>query len=191
MIAVVDYGIGNLFSASKALAKVHSDVRLVATPDALEDASAVVVPGVGDFGACMTAFRTTGFADAVSALVGEGRPLLGVCVGMQMLFEGSDEAPNCDGLGIFEGVVQRMVDTPRLPHMQWNQLSIRPVPDSPLGAAMLDAVSPDPWVYFVHSYAVGRSDHTLATATYGAPFAAMVGSGSVVGTQFHPEKSST
>jgi glutamine amidotransferase len=191
MIAVVDYGIGNLYSASKALAKVHPDVQLVTAPRSLQQASAVVVPGVGDFGACMSAFRATGFAEAVRELVIEGIPLLGICVGMQMLFEGSDESPSTEGLGIFEGVVARMVATPRLPHMQWNQLSLRPLQHSPMGEAMVNAAGVDPWVYFVHSYAVSHSDYTLATSTYGAPFVAMVGSGNVVGTQFHPEKSST
>ena len=184
-IAVVDYGIGNLRSAEKALQHLHADAALTSDRSAIESAEAVVLPGVGAFGACMQALRRAGLEGATRAAATDGRPFLGICIGMQMLFDGSDESPEVSGLGIISGRVTRLPRTVRLPQMGWNTLEV--VAGSCLGADL-----PEPaWLYFVHSYAPAPDDASVVAAwcDYGRRFAAAVEQGPVWATQFHPEKS--
>jgi glutamine amidotransferase len=185
LVAVLDYGIGNLSSAQKALVRTGADARLTRDPGLVSDADGVVLPGVGAFGACMDALRESGLEPVVHAAVASGRPFLGICVGMQMLFDASDEDPTHTGLGVIPGRVVSIPDTVRKPQMQWNELHVR-VAD-PVFAG-LPAV---PWVYFVHSYAAQPDDSSvvIATCDYGAELTAVVRRENVVATQFHPEKS--
>jgi imidazole glycerol-phosphate synthase subunit HisH len=185
MIAVVDYGIGNLRSAEKALQHVGADARLTSDPAEIGGAAAVVLPGVGNFGACMRALRSSGLGAVTRAAATDGRPFLGICVGMQMLFEGSDESPGVDGLGVLRGRVTRLPDSVRLPQMGWNTLERS-------AGSRLVAGLPDPtWCYFVHSFAPDPADDgdVAAWCDYGRRFAAAVERGPVWATQFHPEKS--
>ena len=185
LIAVLDYGIGNLSSAQKALVRTGADARLTRDAGLVADADGVVLPGVGAFGACMDALRGAGLEPVVHAAVESGRPFLGICVGMQMLFDASDEDPTHRGLGVVPGRVTAIPDTVRKPQMQWNELRVK-TPD--VLFAGLPAV---PWVYFVHSYAARPTDDSVVVATcdYGAELTAVVRRGNVVATQFHPEKS--
>lgn len=187
LVAVLDYGIGNLSSAQKALVRSGADARLTRDAGLVADADGVVLPGVGAFGACMDALRDAGLEQVVHAAVASGRPFLGICVGMQMLFDASDEDPSHTGLGVMPGRVVAIPDTVRKPQMQWNELRVRTV--DPIFAG-LPAV---PWVYFVHSYAARPDDPSVVVATcdYGADLTAVVRRGNVVATQFHPEKSAT
>ena len=182
MIAVLDYGIGNLRSAEKALQRVGADAHLVDDPDAAADATGIVLPGVGAFGPCARALEDTGFAEVAADAVTRGVPFLGICIGFQLLFEGSEEDAEATGLGILPGIVRRLPDGVKHPQMQWNTLEIG-------RSDLLDGV-PDPaWVYFVHSYAPERTDDTTSTCDYGGPVVATAERGRVWGTQFHPEKS--
>lgn len=184
MIAVLDYGIGNLRSAEKALQRVGADARLVDRPDDAADADGIVLPGVGAFGRCAAALESSGLGEAARDAVDRGRPFLGICVGFQLLYEGSEEDPSASGLGVLAGTVRRLPDGVKHPQMQWNVLDI--------GASDLLAGVPDPaWVYFVHSYAPEPTDDTTATCDYGGPVVAAAERGRVWGTQFHPEKSGT
>ena len=185
LVAVLDYGIGNLRSAQKALERVGADARLTADVGVIEDAAGVVLPGVGAFGRCMESLRDAGLESVAHDAIGSGRPFLGVCVGMQMLFAGSDETPGVAGLGRFPGMIRRLPDGVKCPQMQWNRLQIRqPLP-------VFDGLGADPWVYFVHSFAAEDSDATVATCEYGGDVVAAVADGNVVAMQFHPEKSGT
>ena len=190
LIAVLDYGIGNLRSAQKALEKVGADARLTADPGLIAEAAGVVLPGVGAFGRCIEALTEAGLADiarevATESAAGEGRPFLGVCVGLQMLLDGSDENPDVKGLGVIGGQVRLLPEGVKRPQMQWNILDwTRPTP--------LAEGQPDPaWVYFVHSYAADVADPAdiVATCDYGAPLTAAIQRGRLWATQFHPEKS--
>jgi glutamine amidotransferase len=185
VIAVLDYGIGNLRSAEKALQHVGGDAHLVADADEAEGAAAVVLPGVGAFGRCMEALRASGLDKVALKAIDRGVPFLGVCVGMQMLYEGSDEDPSVAGLGVLRGRVRLLPDSVKRPQMQWNRLDLAR-PDDPL----LGRLGPDPWVYFVHSYAAEATDDVIATCDYGGTVTAAVGRDSLWATQFHPEKSS-
>ena len=184
-IAVVDYGIGNLRSAEKALQHLDADAALTSDVRVIEAADAVVLPGVGAFGACMWALRAAGLEGVTRAAATDGRPFLGICIGMQMLFDGSDETPDVPGLGVIPGRVTLLPKTVRLPQMGWNTLEI--AKGSQLGAHL-----PDPaWLYFVHSFAPEPDDDGVVAAwcDYGRRFAAAVEAGPVWATQFHPEKS--
>lgn len=185
LVAVLDYGIGNLSSAQKALVRSGADARLTRDAGLVAEADGVVLPGVGAFGACMDALRDSGLESVVHSAVASGRPFLGICVGMQMLFDASDEDPTHSGLGVIPGRVVAIPDTVRKPQMQWNELHVRTV--DPILAG-LPAV---PWVYFVHSFAARPADASVVVATcnYGAELTAVVRRGNVVATQFHPEKS--
>lgn len=183
LIAVLDYGIGNLRSAQKALEHVGADARLTSDPGLVRDAAAVVLPGVGSFGRCMEAIRAGGIDDLAHEAVASGRPFIGICVGMQLLYEASEESPGADGLGILPGTVRWLPDTVKRPQMQWNTLDI--TAPSPLFAGLDDPT----WVYFVHSYAAEDSGLTVATCDYGGPVIAAVQRDNVHATQFHPEKS--
>lgn len=183
LIAVLDYGIGNLRSAQKALERVGADARLTADPGLVRDAAGVVLPGVGAFGRCMEALRATGLDTLAVEAAASGRPFLGVCIGMQLLYEGSEEDPGSPGLGVLPGGVVRLPEGVKRPQMQWNLLERR-------GSSGLLAGVPEPtWVYFVHSYVAGRHDHAVASCDYGGPVVAAVERGPVWATQFHPEKS--
>jgi imidazole glycerol-phosphate synthase subunit HisH len=188
VIALVDYGAGNLTSVKKALACVGAGVFVPAHPDDLASADAVIVPGVGHFGA--TRALDAAWINRVLQVVGEGRPLLGICLGMQWLFEGSDEAPEVRGLGILSGTCYRLgkkvraaTDTVKIPHVGWNSIAIEH--DAPIVAGVPAGAQ----VYFTHSYVVPTSADTVAVSDHGEPFAAVVQHGKVAGVQFHPEKS--
>lgn len=186
LVAVLDYGIGNLRSAQKALQHVGADARLTTDAGLVADAAAVVLPGVGAFGACMDALRSCGLDEVAVRAAGDGRPFLGVCVGMQMLFEGSDESPGVAGLGILPGRLSLLPDTVKRPQMQWNLVDVRR--PSRLFATVQDPV----WVYFVHSYvADAEAEGVIATCDYGGPVAAAIELDALWATQFHPEKSGT
>ncbi len=186
LVAVLDYGIGNLRSAQKALERVGADARLTSDSGLIADADAVVLPGVGAFGACMDALRDCGLDEVAIEAANDDRPFLGVCVGMQMLYEGSEETPGAVGLGVLPGRLRRLPDTVKRPQMQWNLVDIR-------RPSQLFAPVPDPvWVYFVHSYAADADgDSVVATCDYGGPVAAAVEREGLWATQFHPEKSGT
>ena len=184
LVAVLDYGIGNLRSAQKGLERAGADARLTADRALIADAAAVVLPGVGAFGRCVEALRDSGLADVAVGAARSGRPFLGICVGMQLCYEGSDEAPGVAGLGILPGRVRLLPDGVKRPQMQWNVLVRAGRP-----SGLLEGI-PDPaWVYFVHSYAAEPSDAVVATCDYGGPVTAAVEDGAVWATQFHPEKS--
>jgi len=185
LIAVLDYEIGNLRSAQKALQHLGADARLTADPGLIRDADGVVLPGVGSFGRCMDALRGHGLDELAGEVVDAGRPFLGICIGMQMLFEASEESPGATGLGVLPGTVRRLPGEVKRPQMQWNLLERRGDPE-------LLRLAPDPaWAYFVHSYAADTDDAIVtATCDYGGPVVAAVAKGSVWATQFHPEKSS-
>ncbi len=184
MIAVLDYRIGNLASAVKAFVHLGADARLVSDPDDAAGADGVVLPGVGAFGPCVRALRRSGLDRVVLDAAARGVPFLGICVGFQMLFVGSEEEPGEDGLGLLEGTVRRLPAGTKLPQMQWNRLD-PVVADAP----MLAGLPPGPWMYFVHSYAPERTTDTVATCDYGGTVVAAAARGAVWGTQFHPEKS--
>jgi len=184
-IAVVDYGIGNLRSAEKALQHLGADARLTARADDIAGADAVVLPGVGNFGACMQALRASGLERVTREAATDGRPFLGICVGMQMLFDGSDESPDAAGLGIVAGRITRLPASVRLPQMGWNTLE-------PQGDPRLLCGLPGPvWCYFVHTFAPEPADDAVVAAwcDYGRRFAAAIERGPLWATQFHPEKS--
>jgi imidazole glycerol-phosphate synthase subunit HisH len=186
VIAVLDYGIGNLRSAEKALQHVGADAELVDDPDRAEAADGVVLPGVGAFGRCADALRRSGMDRVSRSAVDREVPFLGICIGFQLLYEGSEEDPRTEGLGILSGSVRRLPDHVKIPQMQWNVLARANGGSAP---GLLDGV-PDPaWVYFVHSYAPEITDDTTAVCDYGGPVTAAAERGRIWGTQFHPEKS--
>lgn len=187
-LAVLDYGIGNLRSAQKALEHCGADAVLTADHEVIAGADAVVLPGVGAFGACMDALRAADLESEVHRAVASGRPFLGICVGMQMLFDGSEEDPHARGLGVIGGTVRWLsADLPR-PQMQWNQLTVSEQhADDPMFAGLGDS----PWVYFVHSLHGVPTDPDVVAATceYGGIVNAAFRRDNVFATQFHPEKS--
>ncbi len=189
MIAVIDYGVGNLFSVEKALTALGAEVRV--TSDAAEIAAAdkIVLPGVGAFGDCMKNLTATGLIPTIRACVAKGTPLLGICVGLQILFEGSEESPGVAGLGLLKGMV-RKIQAPglKVPHMGWNSLIITEPRQS---VDLFRNLSVKPYVYFVHSYHAVPADRSIITsaAVYGELLTASVAAGNIQATQFHPEKS--
>lgn len=185
MIAVTDYGAGNLHSITKALERQGLDVRITESPQTLAGAEALIVPGDGAFGPAIARLRELGFAERIRAYIQSGRPFLGVCLGMQLLFDESEEDGTHRGLGLLPGRVVRLPAGVKVPHMGWNQLQI--VRSSPL----LDGIETGAYVYFVHSYHAVPQDPAIvaATAEYGASVAAVVGRDNLWATQFHPEKS--
>lgn len=185
-IAVLDYGIGNLHSAHKALEHVGADAVLTTDAGLIAEADGVVLPGVGAFGACMDALRAAGLERPALDAVASGRPFLGICVGMQMLFDGSEETPNVRGLGVIPGTVRWIPPGVKRPQMQWNRLLVdRADP-------MLEGLDGDAWVYFVHSlHGVPHDPATVvARCEYGGSLNAAFRRGNVFAAQFHPEKSS-
>jgi imidazole glycerol-phosphate synthase subunit HisH len=185
LVAVLDYGIGNLRSAQKALEHLGADARLTADPGLVAEAEGVVLPGVGAFGACMDALRRTGLHDVALDAVASGRPFLGICVGMQMLYAGSVESPEVTGLGVLPETVVRLPEGVKHPQMQWNVLR-RKEND---GGRMLEGLDDPVWVYFVHSFAPEMGTGVVATCDYGGEVAVGVEHENVWAMQFHPEKS--
>ncbi|MGH9104714.1 MAG: imidazole glycerol phosphate synthase subunit HisH [Acidimicrobiales bacterium] len=183
-VAVIDYGIGNLRSAQKALCHVGADARLVTSAAEIAGADGVVLPGVGNFGRASTALAESGMWQAAEEAAGGARPFLGICVGMQLLYRSSEESPGSLGLGIFPGMVARLPPGARRPQMQWNLLDVRP------GSQLLAGLEKGAWAYFVHSYAPPAGQETVAFCDYGGPVAAALELGPLWATQFHPEKSS-
>lgn len=192
MIAVLDYGIGNLRSAEKALQRVGADARLVTDPEEAAGADGVVLPGVGAFGACARALRRSGLEESVRLAVDRAVPFLGICVGFQLLFDGSEEEPGVKGLSVLPGQVRRLGGSERLPQMQWNL--VRPVAGRSCRLLAFEGGGEEAtWFYFVHSYApvvdpAARSA-VVGVCDYGGAVTAAVETGAVFGTQFHPEKS--
>jgi len=186
---VIDYGAGNLLSVTNALRQLGAEPQIAAAPDALADSGHLILPGVGSFGDCMRELTRRGFAGPIRDWIAADRPFLGICLGYQLLFEGSDESPDVPGLGIFPGRVARFAPSSlKIPHIGWN--SAAPVrPEHPLW----DGLGPDPYFYFVHSYfPVPRDPALVATRTdYGESFASSIQQGRLLATQFHPEKSQT
>ena len=191
VIAVLDYGIGNLRSAEKALQKVGADARLTRDPAFVASADAVVLPGVGAFGACMDALRGAGLEDVVYGAVDSGRPFLGICVGMQMLFTSSQEDLDARGLDIISGTVKWIPPGVKRPQMQWNKLSFTQPDDAMFEGELLRDAPNGSWVYFVHSLHGVPMDSSLVAATcdYGVTLNAAFRQDNVFATQFHPEKS--
>ena len=188
MIGIVDYGIGNLRSVQKAFQHVGGDAVFVHAPVEIEKADALVLPGVGAFGDCVRCLTESGMRDAVVDWVKSGRPFFGICVGFQMLFDSSEEAPGQPGLGIFPGEVRRFASDSglKIPQIGWNTVTI-----TQPGVALLENISTDDFVYFVHSYYVAPRDPELTAleASYGETFSAAIVRGDLIATQFHPEKS--
>jgi glutamine amidotransferase len=186
-IAIVDYGVGNLRSAQKAFERLGHAAEVTGDADRILAAPGVVLPGQGAFGTCMQNLHTAGLVDTVKHVVASGRPFLGICVGMQILFETSEESPGTPGLGIFGGRVVRFPRDPerKVPHMGWNQLHVvKPVP-------ALAGIDEGAYVYFVHSYyPVPTDPGVVATTTsYGLEFVSSVARDNVYAGVFHPEKS--
>lgn len=188
MIAVIDYGIGNLGSAHKSLVRIGAETILLDRPDFSGTIDGVILPGVGSFGACMAALRSKRLDTVVLEAVRTGLPVLGICVGMQMLYQGSEESPGVAGLGLLDGLVRRISGAVKLPHIAWDPLSFR---DDAGGTGLFDGIPRDSWFYFVHSYAPVISEDTVAACEFGDGFCAVAVRNNVMGTQFHPEKSSS
>lgn len=197
-VALLDYGVGNLHSAAKALDRAGAEVRVVATVAEAAGAAGLVVPGVGAYGACLTGLGAAGGAAAVATWLDGGRPLLGICVGMQLLFEASEEGPVSDGVGVVPGKIRRLTGgvrgTPegrpgesgpvKIPHIGWDEVTVRP------GSRLFAGLGDGTRFYFVHSYAPEPDGEAVAAVCdYGGRFAAAVEHGNLFGTQFHPEKS--
>ena len=184
MIAIIDYGVGNLFSVEKAFTAIGEEVKVTGEAEDLKAADKLVLPGVGAFGDCMKNLESTGLIPVILEQINNNKPLLGICVGLQILFEGSEESPNAKGLGIFKGMVKR-INAPHLkiPHMGWNAVSTQ--------NNLFKGLKDNSYFYFVHSYHAVPEDHSLITATteYSETLTAAVAKDNIYATQFHPEKS--
>lgn len=186
MIAIIDYGMGNLRSVEKAFAKVGVPVQVTSDAETIRQAPGVVLPGVGAFADCMQNLQEYGLADVVKEVISAGKPLLGICVGMQILFEAGEENGYHQGLGIFGGVVRKIPGSLKVPQIGWNNLNV--VQNSPLFAGIPE----NSYVYFVHSYYAVPTEQNIVTATtvYGQELTVAVQKDNVFAVQFHPEKSS-
>jgi imidazole glycerol phosphate synthase glutamine amidotransferase subunit len=182
MIAIFDYGAGNLRSVQNTLHELACEHTLVRDPAGLQSATKILLPGVGHFGQMMQALDSLGVRDTLIERIQAGVPFFGICLGMQALFETSEEAPEVRGLGIYPGTVMRFTGDIRVPHMGWNELTVRP------GARLIPGPAR---VYFAHSYYVPLDERASATCTYGPTYTAAIESGNVYGVQFHPEKSAS
>jgi imidazole glycerol-phosphate synthase subunit HisH len=183
MIAIFDYGAGNLRSVENTLAEIGAEYTLVRDAAGLRQATKIILPGVGHFGQMMRALDQLQVREALLERIAAGVPFLGICLGLQALFGSSEEAPEVRGLGIYEGSVRRFAGDARIPHMGWNQLE----PRRP--ARLLAGLDPHPYVYFAHSYYVPETAVAAATCTYTVPYTALLECDNVFGVQFHPEKS--
>lgn len=181
-VALVDYGAGNLTSVIKGLTAVGADVSLATRPDDLPSARAVVVPGVGNFAATVALDRA--WHDRIWRAIDRGTPVLGICLGLQWLFEGSDEAPDVPGLGLLSGRCTELTGDVKVPHVGWNRLDRTETP-----SRLLDGLEPGAMAYFTHSFAAPLGPFTVAATTHGRAFSAAVEQGTAFGVQFHPEKS--
>ena len=187
MIAIIDYGVGNLFSVEKALQAAGAETRVTGSAEDVQGADKLVLPGVGAFGDCMQEFTRSGLAPVLKERVAAGVPLLGICVGLQILFEDSEESPGVPGLGLIKGHVRRiMAPGLKIPHMGWNAIE----PSGEPSYLFKNMELPD-YVYFVHSYhAVPDEREVISSVThYGTELTASVRQGNIQATQFHPEKS--
>jgi len=183
VIAILDYGAGNLRSVENTLAELGAAYTLVGDAAGLREAGKIILPGVGHFGQMMRALDEMKVRDALIERIRAGVPFLGICLGLQALFERSEEAPEARGLGLYEGTVRRFPATARVPHMGWNQLEA-------CGASrLLAGLDAHAFVYFAHSYYAPAVQQTAATCTYSLPYTAVLESGDTFGVQFHPEKS--
>jgi imidazole glycerol phosphate synthase glutamine amidotransferase subunit len=183
VIAILDYGAGNLRSVQNTLDEIAVSYKLVHNATALATADKIILPGVGHFGQMLRALDALNVRNTLIERIKSGIPFLGICLGLQALFERSEEAPEQQGLGIFPGIVRRFDQSARVPHMGWNQLDlVRP-------SKLLAGLPLQPHVYFAHSYYVPVVDQTAATCTYSTPYTAVLESDNVFGVQCHPEKS--
>ena len=184
-IVIIDYGMGNLHSVNKAMKYVGAEVEVTSEAAKIAKADKVILPGVGAFGDCMLNLEKYGLVPVIKEKLASGKPFLGICLGLQLLFEGSEEAPGIQGLGFFKGQVEKIKTDLKVPHMGWNSLVLKN--PSPL----LDK-SADGYVYFVHSFHAVPEDKAIITAVcnYGIEVTAAVGRANVQAVQFHPEKSS-
>ncbi len=190
MIVIVDYGMGNLRSVEKAIASIGASSLISNDPDAISKADKLVIPGVGAFGDCMNNIRAYGIEDAVKQFIAKGRPVIGICLGMQMLFEGGDENPGVKGLGLMKGSVKGFDHEQlagkglKIPHMGWNTVK------QGKKSFLFEGIKDKSYFYFVHSYyPAPLEDITIGTTDYGIDFTSVVQKDNVVATQFHPEKS--
>jgi imidazole glycerol phosphate synthase glutamine amidotransferase subunit len=184
MITILDYGAGNLRSVQNTLDELGCTYTLVRDSDGLRTATKILLPGVGHFGQMMRALDQLNVRDSLVDRIRTGVPFLGICLGLQALYESSEEAPEVRGLGIFPGLVRRFPNGARVPHMGWNELERR------AESHILRDAPPRPFVYFAHSYYVPADERAAAICTYEVPYTAVLESGSISGVQFHPEKSS-
>jgi imidazole glycerol phosphate synthase glutamine amidotransferase subunit len=183
VIAIFDYGAGNLRSVQNTLGEIGCDYTLVRDSAGLNAATKIILPGVGHFGQMMRALDELQVRQTLLARITAGVPFLGICLGMQALFERSAEAPEVAGLGLYAGSVERFAPGARVPHMGWNELEPRPA------SRLMSNLAPRPDVYFAHSYYVPENPRAAATCTYGPTYTAAIESDNVYGVQFHPEKS--
>lgn len=186
MIAIVDYGAGNLLSVKKALDFIGAESVITASADEIKNADGVILPGVGSFGNAMESMRDSGLVDTVRAAALSGRPFLGICLGLQLLFESSEESPGVDGLGVLKGKILKIPsDGLKVPHMGWNSLEIKK------STPLFDGISDGAYVYFVHSYYLSAENisDVSSTTEYGVTIHTSVANGNLFATQFHPEKS--
>lgn len=185
-VALIDYGAGNLRSAARALAEAGTFPQVVTAPDGLHGAEMIVVPGVGAFRAAMSRLRAAGLVEAIGDAARDGIPLVGICLGMQLLLDESDEGGRTAGFGLIPGVVRRLPDGLKIPHIGWNTLEPR------FADPLFEGLPARPYVYFVHSFAAWPSDPqaVVADVMYGAAVPAVIRRGTIWGLQFHPEKSS-
>ena len=183
MIAIFDYGAGNLRSVENTLDEIGASYTLVRDAAGLRKASKIILPGVGHFGQMMRALDTLAVRAALIECIDGSVPFLGICLGLQALFTSSEEAPEVQGLGIFEGTVRRFPKDARVPHMGWNELE----PRTP--TRLLAKLDPKPYVYFAHSYYVPETPVTAAACNYCVPYTAVLDTRNIFGVQFHPEKS--
>ena len=188
MIAILDYDAGNIKSVEKALKLLGQDVTVTRDREAILKADKVILPGVGAFGDAMEKIRRYGLYEVIHEVTGRGTPFLGICLGLQLLFERSEESPGAEGLGILKGEILRIPDKPglKVPHMGWNSLEFRE------NGRLFEGLQKEPYVYFVHSYYLKAADEGIVTAVteYGTQIHASVESGNVFACEFHPEKSS-
>jgi imidazole glycerol phosphate synthase glutamine amidotransferase subunit len=183
VITILDYGAGNLRSVENTLAELGADYELVRDAAGLLRATKIILPGVGHFGQMMRALDAMNVRAALLERIRAGVPFLGICLGLQALFQGSEEAPDAAGLGLFEGTIRRFTTEARVPHMGWNSLQAKP------DAKLLRGLGAQPYVYFAHSYYAPVHDATAATCTYTVPYTAALETKNIFGVQFHPEKS--
>ena len=188
MIGIIDYGAGNIKSVEKALIMLGEEPVVSSDPEKIVRADKVILPGVGSFGSAMKNLESLGMSDAIREIAGRGTPFLGICLGLQLLFESSEESPGAKGLSLLKGKIVKIPagDGLKIPHMGWNSLDVSE------SSRLLRHLGKEPYVYFVHSYYLQAEDEKIVSATteYGVTIHAAVESGNVFATQFHPEKSS-